>query len=176
MRRARHEHANEHAHENGRRGPAGTTSPLVLVAVALGISVGLAFGIGAYTFAYAKGASYLGSDPAACMNCHIMKEQYDGWSRGSHRAVAGCNDCHAPHDLVGKYVTKAINGFNHSLAFTSGRFHEPIQIGARNRAITEGTCRHCHATLVASISGHAPPASSQGLACTRCHASVGHLH
>jgi cytochrome c nitrite reductase small subunit len=46
------------------------------------------------------GTSYLSSDPAVCINCHIMQEQYDGWLHGSHHAVAVCNDCHLPHDNV----------------------------------------------------------------------------
>ena len=94
--------------------------------VLLGIAVGVLVGIGGYTFIYARGASYMTNDPKACANCHVMNEQYDGWVKSSHRSVATCNDCHAPHDLIGKYTTKAINGFNHSFAFTSGRFPEQI--------------------------------------------------
>ena len=33
--------------------------------------VGLAAGLGGYTFAYAKGWSYLTNDPRACANCHV---------------------------------------------------------------------------------------------------------
>ncbi len=136
--------------------------------------VGAAIGIGGYTFVYAKGASYLTNDPAACVNCHVMREQYDGWIAGSHRAVAVCNDCHAPHaSLVAKYAVKAENGFWHSFAFTTGRFHEPIQIRARNRAVTEGACRHCHEEIADAMAAHAP--AKGGAACVRCHASVGHL-
>ena len=40
--------------------------------------------------------------------------------RASHHAVATCNDCHTPHNLVGKYVVKARNGFWHSFYFTTG--------------------------------------------------------
>jgi cytochrome c nitrite reductase small subunit len=144
------------------------------LAVAAVIGLGLALGLGAYTFVYARGAAYLTNDPAACANCHVMREQLDGWIASSHRAVAVCNDCHAPHDLVGKYMTKAINGFWHSLAFTTNDFHEPIAIGARNRAVTEGACRHCHVEIVEAIEtvgrGHG------GVDCIRCHRSVGHLH
>ena len=114
----------------------------------IGGLMGVAAGIGGFTFIYAKGASYLGHDSAACANCHIMRDQCDGWIKGSHRAVAECNDCHAPHDLLGKYSTKVINGFRHSLAFTTGRFHEPIQITPRNRRITEHACRSCHEDIV----------------------------
>jgi cytochrome c nitrite reductase small subunit len=143
---------------------------LITVAVAGGAAAGL----GGYTFLYAKGASYLQNDPAACANCHVMNEQYDAWLKSSHRAVATCNDCHAPHTLVGKYMTKATNGFWHSFAFTSGRFPDPIRIKAGNLDVTEGTCRYCHAEIVDAIdSAHGEAAK---LSCVRCHRSVGHLH
>lgn len=143
-----------------------------LVAIVVAAVAGIAVGIGGYTFVYARGASYLTNDPAACVNCHIMREQYDGWRASSHHAVAVCNDCHAPHSsLVAKYATKAENGFRHSVAFTTGDFHEPIQIRARNRAVTESACRACHAEIVEAIATH-----GGGPGCIRCHASVGHLH
>jgi cytochrome c nitrite reductase small subunit len=138
------------------------------------VAVGLALGIGAYTFVYARGASYLTSDPRACTNCHVMREQYDGWIAGSHRAVAACNDCHTPPGAVAKYATKALNGFWHSFAFTTGRFPEPIRIGPRNAQVTERACRHCHAAVVEAIDTR--PHAGQGLHCVGCHASVGHLH
>jgi hypothetical protein len=37
--------------------------------ILLGVVIGVAVGIGVYTFAYAKGWSYLTDDPAACANC-----------------------------------------------------------------------------------------------------------
>ncbi|HLS47861.1 MAG TPA: hypothetical protein VK012_05035, partial [Gemmatimonadales bacterium] len=37
------------------------------------------------------------------------------------------------------------------LAFTTGRFPDPLQIRETNRSITEGTCRHCHEAIVAAI-------------------------
>lgn len=143
-------------------------------AIVVALAAGAALGVGGYTFVYARGASYLTNDPTACVNCHVMREQFAGWIASSHRAVAVCNDCHTPPGLVPKYTTKALNGFWHSFAFTTGRFPEPIRITARNRAVTEAACRHCHAPVVAAIdhvgAGRGP------LACTRCHESVGHLH
>ena len=41
-----------------------------LPALVVGASLGVIAGIGGYTFVYAKGASYLTNDPAACANCH----------------------------------------------------------------------------------------------------------
>lgn len=130
-------------------------------------------GVGLFTFAYAKGWAYLTDDPGACANCHVMREQFDGWSRSSHHAVAVCNDCHTPDDMVGKYVTKARNGWHHSLAFTTQEFHEPIAITPYNLAITEERCRSCHAAVVEAIDG---PHGQEPLTCVRCHDSVGHLH
>ena len=137
-----------------------------------GLAIGLAAGTGVFTFLYAKGGSYLSNDPRACANCHVMREQLDGWQHSSHRAVATCNDCHTPHDLFGKAATKARNGFWHSFYFTTGNFHEPIQIKARNREIVEHNCRGCHeGTVGAMNAGHG---RSEDLSCVRCHGSVGH--
>ena len=92
--------------------------------------------------------------------------------RGAHLVrTMGCNDCHTPAGLVGKYTTKASNGFWHSFAFTTGRFHEPIDITSRNRAVTEKACRHCHGAIVDAIEPHP---RGQAIACIACHASVGH--
>ena len=137
----------------------------------LGAAIGLAAGIGAYTFVYAKGASYLTNDPRACANCHIMEPQYEGWLVSPHRSVAVCNDCHTPPGMVPKYATKASNGFWHSYAFTTGRFHEPIQIKERNRRVTEKACRKCHAEIVFAIEH---PDREQ-TSCIRCHSTVGHI-
>jgi cytochrome c nitrite reductase small subunit len=141
--------------------------------LAAGALVGAAIAIGGYTFVYAQGASYLTNDPAACANCHIMREQFDGWAKSSHRAVAVCNDCHTPPGLVPKYVTKASNGFWHSYAFTTGWFPEPIQITPRNHAVTEKACRKCHQDIVQALEG-AHREDRSPMSCIRCHWTVGH--
>ena len=143
-----------------------------LQGIVLGVAFGAAAGIGGYTFIYAKGYSYLTNDPAACANCHVMQEQYEGWLKSSHRSVAGCNDCHTPHGFFGKYYTKASNGFWHSYYFTTNTFHEPIQITKRNHEITEQACRGCHQQVVEAIEG---PHQGQ-ISCVRCHLLVGHMH
>lgn len=138
---------------------------------------GLLVGIGVFTFVYARGGSYLTNDPQACANCHVMEEQLSGWTKSSHHAVAVCNDCHAPHTFFGKYSTKALNGFFHSWAFTTGRFPDPIQITPRNRQIAEAACRHCHGEIVEAVDSprSAPAGAHQaGESCLRCHSEVGH--
>ena len=138
--------------------------------VGFGMLLGIAVGIGLYTFIYANGGSYLTNDPAACANCHVMQGHYDAWLKSSHRSVAVCNDCHTPHNFVGKYWTKIVNGMHHSTAFTTGRFHEPIRITARDLRVTEGTCRSCHHDIVQAIDHP----RSENMSCVRCHAGVGH--
>ncbi|MGD9588811.1 MAG: cytochrome c nitrite reductase small subunit [Pyrinomonadaceae bacterium] len=144
--------------------------------IILGIGLGLAAGVGLYTFWYGKGYSYLSNDPGACANCHIMNEQYDGWLKSSHKTVATCNDCHTPNDTIGKYSTKAWNGFWHSYYFTAGGFHEPIRITERNRQITEASCRTCHQQMVHSITVSETIKDSEQVSCIMCHRSVGHMH
>lgn len=141
-----------------------------LVGVLLAVSLGTAVGIGGYTFVYGQGISYLTNDPAACANCHVMAPQLDGWYQSSHRNVATCNDCHAPHGLFGKLWTKARNGFAHSAAFTTGRFAESLRIKPYNLAVTEGTCRYCHAEIASAVDG----VGSEPRGCVTCHDDVGH--
>ncbi|HOR27915.1 MAG TPA: cytochrome c nitrite reductase small subunit [Candidatus Sumerlaeota bacterium] len=148
-----------------------TTRTALIAAVALGLAAGSAAGVGFYTFVYARGASYMTNDPTACVNCHVMRGQFEAWQRGSHHAVAVCNDCHTPHNLLGKWTTKALNGWHHSVAFTTGQFHEPIQITERNRKITQQTCRDCHGDIVAMIDTHT---RGERVDCIRCHREVGH--
>ena len=149
------------------------TGSRLLVAAAL--LFGLALGIGSYTFVYAKGYSYLTNDPAACANCHIMRDHFAAWTRASHHAVAVCNDCHTPPGLIPKYVTKAQNGFWHSFYFTTGRYPDPLRITPRNHEVTELTCRKCHADLTASIDPAHAGNGRGALACTSCHDEVGHI-
>ncbi len=145
---------------------------MTLAGVLLAVVMGVALGQSLYTFRYAEGLSYFSSDPKACVNCHIMQPQYDGWQKASHHTVAKCVDCHLPHDFFGKYYTKAENGFWHSKGFTLQDFHEPIQMRDVSRRIVQENCLHCHADFVHEI---LTIRHDQGeLNCTHCHRTVGH--
>jgi len=137
------------------------------------VLVGVLIGLSGYTFYYAEGLSYLSNDPQTCVNCHIMREQYDGWQKGSHHAAAACNDCHIPHDFAPKYYAKMRNGFWHSKGFTLQDFHEPIQITPYNKAVLQENCVSCHRQIVSEIATH-PGNDEQMLDCAHCHAGVGH--
>jgi len=127
-----------------------------------------------------------------------MNEHHAAWTKGSHRAVATCNDCHTPHDLAGKYYVKAKNGFWHSFYFTLGGYPDPLRITEGNRRVTENACRNCHGEItdaidhgtrvgpphsrIAGSGRHPPPASpavhaaraGEPISCIRCHQYVGH--
>ncbi len=148
-------------------------SPKRLATAAICLLCGTLLGLGIYTFSYAKGGSYFSNDPKGCVNCHVMNEQYDGWQKASHHAVATCNDCHIPHDFFGKYLTKAESGFHHSRAFTFQDFHEPIQISEKSARIVQANCLFCHGDLVDTIAGHGSD-DRRSLRCAHCHAAVGH--
>jgi cytochrome c nitrite reductase small subunit len=141
--------------------------------IVLGIILGLLIGIGSYTFLYAKGYSYFTNDPDACANCHVMNQQYNGWIKSSHRAAAVCNDCHTPDGFIGKYYTKALNGFWHSFYFTTGWFPDNIGIKQRNMEVAEKACSKCHQDIIEMMnSSHK---SEERISCISCHPSVGHL-
>lgn len=142
-------------------------APLVIALIA-----GIAGGVGTFTFGYGKGFSYLVNDPRSCVNCHVMQGHYDAWQNSSHARVATCNSCHLPHDPIGKWVTKADNGFFHSLAFTLDDFPDPIRIKPRNSRVTQGTCLSCHADIVHQMLPEDP--DGEVPSCVSCHGDVGH--
>ncbi len=138
------------------------------------VLIGIGAGVGGYTFRYARGLSYLSTDPAACVNCHIMQPQYDAWQHASHRRVAVCVDCHLPDSFVAKYVAKAENGYRHGKLFTTQRFAEPIRVQPAGIAILQGNCVRCHESLVHGLSPGSGGSDPGGVLCVHCHAGAGH--
>jgi cytochrome c nitrite reductase small subunit len=141
--------------------------------VILAVLTGLAAGIGGFTFRYARGLSYFSTDPAACVNCHIMQPQYDAWRHSSHRTVAVCIDCHLPTSFVPKYLAKAENGIRHAARFTTQNFVEPIVVQPAGEAILQANCVRCHDPMVHELLVQSGPAA--GMQCVHCHAGAGHV-
>ena len=152
--------------------------------LALAALVGALGGVGGFTFTYASGFAYLSNDPAACVNCHIMNEQFDSWRKGPHHAVATCNDCHVPPAFPAKYVAKARNGYHHSMGFTLQpavpdepgarlTFVEPIRIKAFNSQVLQDNCLRCHGDFVHEIVRGSTWADD-AIRCAQCHKGVGH--
>ncbi len=133
--------------------------------------LGCVLGAAGRTFVTAHGTAYLSNDPAACVNCHVMRDHFDGWQHSSHQRVAVCNDCHVPHDFVGKYLAKAEHGWRHSKAFTLQNFHEPIRITDTDLKIVQANCVRCHGGIVDQM--HVSP-RGEPAECVHCHRTVGH--
>ena len=144
-------------------------NPLIVAAVMLGILAGL----GVFTFTYAEGLSYFSTNPKACVNCHIMTDQYTSWQKSGHHTAATCVQCHLPHQTIPKYMAKADNGYRHSKGFTFEDFHEPIMITPRNARILQENCLACHGDFVHDIV-RGNTTGPNAVLCVHCHASVGH--
>lgn len=141
----------------------------------LAVPAGFMLGLGVFTFYYAEGGSYFSENPRACVNCHVMNHQYDSWVASGHHHVATCNDCHLPREGLAKYLAKARNGWNHSLAFTLENFPHPIIISRKNAGILQENCVRCHEQLVHDAILIPAGGSHQAQSCIHCHRNVGHV-
>lgn len=152
-----------------------TISPFLKVLTGLAVGIGVFIGLGSYTFFYADGGSYFSENPKACTNCHIMNQQYKAWSGSGHHHVATCNDCHLPKHGIQKYLAKARNGWNHSVAFTLENFPEPIRITPKSMRILEQNCVRCHGSLVHEAVRVPTQQFHEATSCAHCHGNVGHM-
>lgn len=128
-----------------------------------------------------KATSYLSSDPAACISCHVMESYYASWQRSSHAQRATCVDCHLPaDDYIDKYASKARDGWNHSLAFTLDTYGKRLLISDDGARRVQENCIRCHATQSQSLArgseGHYAFGSETlgGRNCWDCHRLVPH--
>lgn len=95
--------------------------------------------------------TYLGDDPAACVNCHIMAPYYATWMHSSHSRDATCNDCHVPHEnIVKKWAFKGMDGMKHVGAFLTKSEPQAIQAEAASAQVyieyknkTQEKCNYC---------------------------------
>ena len=93
--------------------------------VGLLLVAGVVCGLGGLFMYLLRAHTYfVGDNPSACVNCHIMTPYYATWSHSSHGRIdkqsngATCNDCHVPHqNLALKYGFKAMDGLKHTAYF-----------------------------------------------------------
>lgn len=108
--------------------------------------------LGGYLVNASKALSYLSTDPKACINCHVMHTHYATWQHSAHARVATCVECHLPHDtVVNKYMAKARDGWNHTVAFTANTFQQNIEISDDGASRVQNNCISCHAKLTETI-------------------------
>ena len=147
----------------------------------------IAFIIAAIFFVYmayiAKAWSYLSKDPKACINCHVMNTQYATWQHSAHGvANVTCVECHLPTDsFFNKYKAKAIDGWNHTLAFTFNTYDPAIKISDDGARRVQDNCISCHSSLTSGIAANADkyhnfrqPYVENGRKCWDCHKSTPH--
>ena len=134
-----------------------------------------------YLVVQSKALSYLSHDSKACINCHVMNAQYASWQHSSHASRTTCVDCHLPTDsFVKKYISKARDGWNHSVAFTLDTYEPRIQISDDGANRVQANCISCHATVTQVIRSNADKyhdysgAVKMDKRCWDCHTSVPH--
>ena len=99
-------------------------------------------------YVYAPAHTYLGDDPAACVNCHIMTPYYATWFHSSHARNATCNDCHVPHEnAVKKWTFKGMDGMKHVAAFLTKSEPQVIQAHEASSEVIMNNCIRCHTQL-----------------------------
>ena len=119
--------------------------------------------------------TYLGDDPSACVNCHIMQPYYATWDHSSHKNVTTCNECHVPHENVArKYAFKGVDGMKHTAAFLS--FSEPQVPAAKDPSaqVIMNNCIRCHTELTTEMvklgkMDFKMTQEGEGKACWDCH-------
>ncbi len=151
-----------------------TLGATILHPLILALLLGAFIGSSLYTFWEGEGLSYLGDESVTCANCHVMREHYGAWQHASHHAVATCNDCHVPDNFFGKYLTKALNGYSHSKAFTLQNFHEPFAAHPRSKRIVQQNCIRCHEDMVSEMCDKPGTPHDETFSCVKCHPAAGH--
>jgi len=139
---------------------------IVLITAAVALIAVIAVGLYVTDF-----TAYLGNNPTTCNNCHVMDAVYEGWYHGGHMQWATCGDCHTPHALIPKYITKAVSGYHHVTAFVTGDIPDAIRAKDTSDRVVQENCERCHAATI--------DATNEGMTegdryCFDCHRSVAH--
>ena len=144
------------------------------------VLLGALLGCGALTIYMLRAHTYIGDDPAACVNCHIMTPYYATWMHSSHSRNATCNDCHVPHENVArKYAFKAIDGMKHVSAFVSHTESQSPRPTEAAMQVIMNNCIRCHNELNTTLAGpgridYMMTRVGNGKVCWDCHRDVPH--
>ena len=81
-----------------------------------------------------------------------MSEHFAAWTKGSHHAVATCNDCHTPHNLRRQVRGEGAERLLALVLLHDGRLPRSApHHRAATGAVTESACRYCHAEITEAI-------------------------
>ncbi|SHJ88818.1 respiratory nitrite reductase specific menaquinol--cytochrome-c reductase (NrfH) precursor [Malonomonas rubra DSM 5091] len=144
-------------------------------------SVVAVIGMFFYLVAESKMLSYMSEEPEVCITCHTMNTHYATWQHSSHRGRATCVDCHLPRDSVfNKYMAKARDGFNHSMAMTFKTYGYNLRATDNAAKRIQDNCISCHGNIVSQMLENAKLYSKteshvqMGRKCWDCHREVPH--
>jgi cytochrome c nitrite reductase small subunit len=123
--------------------------------VGLLVIAGVVCGLGGLFMYLLRAHTYfVGDNPSACVNCHIMTPYYATWSHSSHGRIdnqkngATCNDCHVPHqNLAVYYGFKAVDGLKHTAYFVGHMEHQAIKAETLTGQVVMDNCIRCHEQL-----------------------------
>ena len=141
---------------------------------------GVAVGCGALFLYMLRAHTYLGNDPAACMNCHLMTPYYATWNHSSHSRNATCNDCHVPHENAAKYWTfKGTDGMKHVALMLARKERMAPEAEAASSQVIMNNCIRCHTELYTYLAktgkiDYMTARTGGGKACWDCHRDVPH--
>ncbi len=145
--------------------------------VVAGVIVGLG---GLFMYLLRAHTYFIGDNPAACVNCHIMTPYYASWSHSSHGRDATCNDCHVPHqNLALKYGFKAMDGLKHTAYFVTHTERQAIMAESMSAEVIMDNCIRCHTQLNQEFVNtgridYMMAKRGEGKACWDCHRNVPH--
>ena len=146
---------------------------LILTGVIVGLGLLFMYLLRAHTY-------FVGDEPSACVNCHIMTLYYATWSHSSHGRDATCNDCHVPHqNMAMKYGFKAMDGLKHTAYFVTHSERQAIMAENMSAEVIMDNCIRCHTQLNQEFvkTGRIDfmmAKRGEGKACWDCHRNVPH--
>lgn len=146
---------------------------LVLAGVIVGLGGLFMYLLRAHTY-------FIGDDPAACVNCHVMTPYYATWSHSSHGRDVTCNDCHVPHQNIAmKYGFKALDGLKHTAYFVTNSERQAPMAESLTGQVVMDNCIRCHTQLNQEFVktgriDYMMAKQGEGKACWDCHRNVPH--
>ena len=149
--------------------------------VGLLVVAGVLCGLGGLFMYLLRAHTYfVGDNPSACVNCHIMTPYYATWSHSSHGRDVTCNDCHVPHqNLAFYYGFKAVDGLKHTACFVTHSERQAPMAEALTGQVVMDNCIRCHTQLNQEFvkmgrMGYMQQQAQGGKVCWDCHRNVPH--
>ena len=149
--------------------------------IGLTVVAGVLVGLGVlFSYLLRVHTYFIGDDPSACVNCHIMTPYYATWSHSSHGRDVTCNDCHVPHqNLAMKYGFKAMDGLKHTAYFVAHSERQAPMAEELTGQVVMDNCIRCHEQLNKEFvktgrMGYMKQRATGGKVCWDCHRGVPH--